>query len=787
MRTPPTTLLLSVAIVAVAVVSRPTSASEPALESGSELDVSSEVEEISVRGSTPEFGRLDASGFSGAELERLRIQDLGDLSRHLPGLDLGQEGGASRITLRGLGTEDVSIGAEPSVQVLIDGVGGGQAETGLTRFFDIEHVEVERGPQGQRGGRRAAAGRIQVVTRKPHAEFESRLAVELGSFNAQAVSAAVNLPLSETLQLRMSLHRTRRDGYARNLFFRDDARDAFDADDFGWRSWLRVQPRDDFELLIGVHRYTQRGVGPAAELLPQVPVDVCSFLGAERRGHQSALPRWAHCIPGFHAVDDSAILKPNRSYLNTPPRLKRRSWGLVSIARLTLARSGVLGPSEISFRSGADFGSLRRRSDDDGTDVAFLASESELDSRQQSHELQWSGGSRDSIEWLASLIYTRDEARAGLVETLSFLSPLPKLARVHQTVANRSLGAAFSVDWYPLQELRLTLGGRYQRDERETLLLRDGAVNDPVTFGATQVDCEGGADFRLIQLAQYPARCRVRARRVTGEFRAELRPDSSSLIYASLANGVRAAGFAALEPGEQQSESVWNLALGGRREFLNRRVSLAAEAFWYRYRDYQLVVWDGSARRAENADRASVRGVDLAAQLRPASGLTVSARASLLDARLDEFFSVDPVDAFANTRCKQRIASGQECQQQDYSGNRMSRAPRWSASLRIAYRAETTRWGAVTPSLHVFWQDETYHRAFNRDFDRQSGYRRTNVALTWDSPSERWVAQLALENLENEATLQNVFVGSASLGRPPPRFAWYGAPRLLGFRLGFNF
>ena len=68
----------------------------------------------------------------------------------------------------------------------------------------------------------------------------------------------------------------------------------------------------------------------------------------------------------------------------------------------------------------------------------------------------------------------------------------------------------------------------------------------------------------------------------------------------------------------------------------------------------------------------------------------------------------------------------------------MTRAPRWSGSVRLELPAPLGRWGTLTPAAHIYWRGETYYRAFNRDFDRQAAYRRTDVLLTWDSAGGLW-------------------------------------------------
>jgi iron complex outermembrane receptor protein len=121
----------------------------------------------------------------------------------------------------------------------------------------------------------------------------------------------------------------------------------------------------------------------------------------------------------------------------------------------------------------------------------------------------------------------------------------------------------------------------------------------------------------------------------------------------------------------------------------------------------------------------------------------------------------------------------------DFSGNDLSRAPRWTITLSGGYDIPIGRFGTLTPRVQYTWRDDTYFRAFNRDFDLQGAYHLTDAELEWSSPEERWEAELFVQNIEDEAAKQNILVGSRNLGSPP--LAWYGPPRFYGFRVGFKY
>jgi iron complex outermembrane receptor protein len=136
----------------------------------------------------------------------------------------------------------------------------------------------------------------------------------------------------------------------------------------------------------------------------------------------------------------------------------------------------------------------------------------------------------------------------------------------------------------------------------------------------------------------------------------------------------------------------------------------------------------------------------------------------------------------ASTRCGLITPNGGL---DDFSGNELSRAPRWTITVTGAYDVSLGRLGTLTPRVQYTWRDDTYFRAFNRDFDLQEAYHLTDAKLEWRSPEERWEAEIFVQNIEDEAPKQNILVGSRAFGAPP--FAWYGPPRFYGARVGFRY
>ena len=180
---------------------QPESAEPAEIDStGPERNAPSTVDEITVTGTQSSVTDVQAesqaiTAFSMEELDRSNIVNVDQLAFNVPALHVGQQGANSIVTLRGISTENASPTGEAGVQFHVDGVNYGRPAAARVAFFDLEGLQVMRGPQGTRGGKNATAGWINVVTRKPSADFR-----DFGRF-----PGGVLQPASSTSEPSMSL------------------------------------------------------------------------------------------------------------------------------------------------------------------------------------------------------------------------------------------------------------------------------------------------------------------------------------------------------------------------------------------------------------------------------------------------------------------------------------------------------------------------------------------------------------------------------------------------------
>jgi len=187
-----------------------------------EPERNSTIEEIVIIGSRKQSLQqvpISVTSFSAGELRELRIQNIADLSDHTPNLEINTAFAASNPTLfiRGIGLKDYNANSASAVAVYVDGIAISSPAGQLFQMFDVESVEVLRGPQGTLYGRNATAGAIVVNSFKPDGEWASNGSITYGNYNGVEIEGAISFPVfDDYLQGRIAFTFQRRDGYTKN-------------------------------------------------------------------------------------------------------------------------------------------------------------------------------------------------------------------------------------------------------------------------------------------------------------------------------------------------------------------------------------------------------------------------------------------------------------------------------------------------------------------------------------------------------------------------------------------
>ena len=186
---------------------------------------------------------IAVSAFTAEALEAQQIENASDLQLTLPNVTFSKGNFAgSSFTIRGIGDLCVGITCDSATAIHVNGSPLIGTRLFETEYFDLERIEVLRGPQGTLFGRNATSGVVNFITAKPDLTgFKAGGDAEYGNFNAYKLKGFVNLPVGETIGIRLAGFYQKRDGYTKNLFdnSRIDGRKQY-----GIRGSLRWQPTD---------------------------------------------------------------------------------------------------------------------------------------------------------------------------------------------------------------------------------------------------------------------------------------------------------------------------------------------------------------------------------------------------------------------------------------------------------------------------------------------------------------------------------------------------------------
>ena len=373
---------------------------------------------------------ITIDAFSGEDLASAGLKNTFDLQFVTPGLSIVPNQSEGQIFIRGVGSNLIGVGNDPSTAAYVDGVYQARSPLLLTRMYDIDRVEVLKGPQGTLYGRNATGGAINIITRAPEAESGGYLAVTGGDYGLRGAEGAVNVPFAGGA-LRLAATRAVSDGYVENL-----TGDDLEAVDFGAaRARLLVGDTDGWHAVLGVETVRDNG----------------------SRGFS---------IAGIPAYGGSYFNDFGPVYQNTPLKVSvdERMGAKREADSATLQVEGDIGG--LGFRSITGYAKLDL---DEVVDTDGVSEDIELlpdinKARQYSQEFQLYSQGDSSFSWIAGVYYLRAEQ-----DELWTFQYLPADYSVSDDrFADTDAYAAYVQGSYSFSpEWTLTLGARYSDESKK--------------------------------------------------------------------------------------------------------------------------------------------------------------------------------------------------------------------------------------------------------------------------------------------------------------------------------
>lgn len=528
------------------------------------------------------------TAFDSRTLEVAGIDDIRDLATLTPNLLVTQNASFGQIYIRGVGSNNVFGGSDPSSTIHIDGVYLARPASTLANFLDVERIEVLRGPQGTLYGRNSVGGTINIISRKPGDTREAKAQLSYGNYNQLRGEAYVSGPIvADRVAASLSVIGSRRDGYLANVA--PGVRDVDDERAAGTRAQVRFTPSPAIEIIArGDYFHSDDALAGSVKLLETTRDPLAnSTLGDFRR-----------------------------VALNIRSGSRRRQHGLAADVVYGLGRAVQL-KSLTGYRSSR----LRQINDSDASALNIRRTDQFEDQHQLSQEFNVTGRA-DRLSYIAGLYYFDERIDVDSAVT-TFAGARSRL----QPVIDTKVLAGFGHLTYALTgRLAVSAGIRYTHEEKSFAQL------------VTMTSVASGTLLRGFPLSYTTRRGDDDW---TPKFGLDFRPSDDILLYAAATKGFKSGGFNFSSLNAAQGfrpEELWSYEAGAKVDLFGRLLRVNAAVFHYDYDDLQIQSFlTPGVIDITNAADATVDGVELEAQLRPTAWLRLGGNLAYLDARYRSF------------------------------------------------------------------------------------------------------------------------------------------------------
>ena len=699
-----------------------------------EIVVTAEKREASLQ-ETP----IAVSAVSRETIETRGLDGLQQVQFVVPALMFNELADMAQMTMRGVGVDISEMSAEPGVALHTDGVYRGGLVSSKSLLFDLERIEVLRGPQGTLFGRNSTGGGVNVVTRLPGEEPSFSANVLYGDYDRTRIEISGDAPISPgTFSVRGAIAHDERDGYSENhlLGREEDASEATLA-----KLAAVINPSDRLEIVLRGEYLDTEVTGPTWVVTDDHPVPPL-LLSTGNPGGILSVPGTV-CGPITCVEALGLQLSPPGTW-SSDPRNAYSTGGFGS-AREAQGVSAVVSwdaTESVELKSTTAWYEIDQACPMQsiaGADIDTLTMGCYQDNIEWSQEFTLAGAT-ERWDWIGGVYYYTSEieelwdyelpalqatfeAIFGLFGGLGGPLPPGSLAAFGTKIDGTVTGvpflqfnifqdttskAVFGQTTYSFSDrLRGTAGLRWTEDTKD--------------YRQTVVNNLGGDFCRDLRLEDEWSE-------VTGKVGLDYDLSVDTMVYGSVSAGFKSGGFNGGTCNDQfDPENLVALEIGSKSRFLNNTLQLNLSAFYYDYAEFQARLFVNNASIVENAADAKTYGFEAELLWLATDRFRVEGSVSLLSARFEDFLSTDPLNPHIGMNCD---AGGLGCQQQ-LKGNDLLRAPDTKVTLSAEYDFSLAGGGLVTLRGEYAHTGDHYHTVFNNDFARQDAFGLGNVRLMW--------------------------------------------------------
>jgi len=681
------------------------------------------------------------TAISGESIARQNITGMTGMSNMLPNVQINQFSNSpdsAVFTIRGIGVNDADPYVGTTVSVVVDGVVVGVNTAALLSLFDVERVEVLRGPQGTLFGANTTGGVVNVVTRQPTGEYGGDAQIAAGNFGRIDANVAYNFPVTEKLAGKVSLLRTSHDGYFTNLL---NGEDLGSQDVTSLRGYLKYTTEGYDATLIAEYVRTRNGAQPNLNISDETQL---LFVP----GETSTEPR-------FDRGQSPGV--PDQNHRDSYNLTLTQDWE-------------TAGADWVSITSYREY-DHDLYSDDDATTLQLLHTARQTDHWQFSQELRASFDPSPNLRVVAGGFFLSQSYELDQQGVLDGF--LPGLGQPQTQEQDNWSASLFAQGYYSLSErLTLQVGARVAREET------DATSTTANTFAAMPGEAASFND-PLIPGSLVAASGKKDWDNVGYKVGLDYRVAAETMMYGYYARGFKSGGFTgriaiAQDIGPFDPEFLDTVEFGIKSEFLDNRIRANAAIFYNEYDDMQVVqnvTFPSGANSAsiQNAGQANSYGAELELDAYINERLTLSLVVAWLESEYEEYDTQapDPITGELVTR--------------SFAGNPLMNAPEWSGNASANYSVPVAGADAALFLQVTHSSDKiSNYTAFPQE--RIGDITLVNAKLSWSPGSERWTAGLYGRNLlDKEYFMQKQwFTPAFGIGN-------MGAPREVGVDFRFIF
>lgn len=670
---------------------------------------------------------ISVAALGSAQLEQLGAANTTDIVQQVPALRLTAFSPAFTIfSLRGISQNNFQDNLEAPVAVYMDGVYAASMNAVNAQLFDMERVEVLRGPQGTLFGRNATGGLIHFITKKPtEKEMNGYVEVGVADFGTYSAEGAVGGAFSERMRGRIAARYEKSDGYVKagSAFgVQATGRTSQGADGQAVRGMLQIDATDDV-LVDLTAAYSKDDEVPTGQY-------VVTLAGFDRNTGLGAFTNAYVQNPDSEDPIGDAIGPQN--FPRTPITGKgNRHWSNADTyfdretKSATAQVTAQLGEIElVSISNWLDLSKFYI--EDAAGGLGYFPYNTIVDYDQWSQELRLSGGAQE-FRWQVGAYYLdmtwdtyQNVGGALFLGGTSDTQNLSTFGLIDST--NASVFAQAELDLG--ERVTLIAGLRWSRDDKELALRR---VYEDVPNGISPTEVFNLADAGIpgldeINYDDYAARLQL-----------NFKPSDDVLLYAAFNRGIKGgnwsldpSGAVALTDLKHSEEVLNSYELGWKSDFWNGAARLNAAAFYYDYQDYQAFSLINVVPQVTNSD-ADATGGEIELTLAPVTGLTLQLGAAFIESTVDAV-----PDVFGGTvKAEFPLAPG--------------------ASLNALARYEWPAFGGtLAVQVDGVWNDDQYLEGTNSEVSFEPSYSVWNTRVSFSSANDKVLVSLYARNVTDE-------------------------------------